>query len=188
MPERELIRRCLADEGEAWGELWRVIEDAILVPVRRACERRGLDLTLADDFVQELYFHLRADDYRLLRAFQGTSRGELRAFLRQVALGLASNLARGELRRRRRETRALQAAPMPDRSGPTEAEIAAFWQELRAALPEDMEKIEQVIQWTGPEAPAAAPQSSQGPSDRTLRRWWQDIKGRFGDLFGGGRV
>src|ERR1700681_2821845 len=107
MQAQELVAPCLAEDANGWEVFWGLVEDAALRPIRDILGRHNQDLTLADDVIQELFFYLKKEDYRRLRAFAGTTEPELRGYLGALAGSFAMNYVRAYRRARNREARAL---------------------------------------------------------------------------------
>jgi Protein of unknown function (DUF1573) len=90
-----LVGRCTKSTKAAeWPELWQLVQ-----LVARPCfllllKNRHLDYDRANDLLQELYVHIQADNFRRLKMFRGTTRRELRGFLRAIARHRAIDLLR----------------------------------------------------------------------------------------------
>lgn len=130
----ELIGGCVAGTGEAWGELFQVLEAAALTPIEQLLGRFRQDVTEARDVIQELYFYLSDRNHRLLREFDGVDEGDLRDYLRTIAFWYAKNRTRRWVRARRREARMLRGLPRPARKGLTEQDFRNALEELEAMM------------------------------------------------------
>src|SRR5438094_448970 len=80
MNVRELLDRCARDEGEAWAELWLLVEPSARAPLRGLLQSWHEDATPADDAMQEFYLYLTEQKLRRLRGFDGDSVEEFHAF------------------------------------------------------------------------------------------------------------
>src|SRR5262249_25484708 len=81
--DRELIAHCLANDKEAWKELFTTHDAALFCGVRQALGKAGRDANEVEDRVQDVRLLLFADP-RVLRAYNA-ARGSLADYLAGVA-------------------------------------------------------------------------------------------------------
>ncbi len=122
---RSLITLCISlpHPDKAWASLWNEVKDAAYFPVRKLLAYKDLDLSLADDILQELFFHLQENDLRRLRAFRGATTGQFRAYIRTLALRFAKNQVQRCRALKSYELRAWIDSGCGRRDGPTEIQF-----------------------------------------------------------------
>jgi hypothetical protein len=96
----DLLKRCTEKHKDdtAWLKLWNIVHSAVLFPVTKLLQQPGYAKGWAADVLQDLYLHLQENSRARLEAFHGTSEGELRDFLRQIAIRFANDWVRREQR------------------------------------------------------------------------------------------
>lgn len=99
-PVRILFERCAAADEAAWCELLRRFGPQVRRAVVRVLGPRACPAEI-EDFTQEVYCGLLAQNGRRLRAFRGDNAFEANRFLARTAERLARDLARIEGRRGR---------------------------------------------------------------------------------------
>jgi DNA-directed RNA polymerase specialized sigma24 family protein len=179
MTTQQLIEGCGRNEGQAWAELWQIVEGSCLGLIRRVLTRWHFEVSLVDDVMQELYRYLQADGLCRLRSFRGASKPELCGYLRTIATRFAVRTVRKWDRNRRREALTLRLAPPPDRTGPTEEEIQAALRELDSiATASDRLKLRKVLGDLHllPETEDDDSPTATAPAQRTVRHWCQELR------------
>ena len=82
----ELVKVCVKGMPEAWPEFIRRYHGLIASVVLRTSRRWGIQSAkYVEDLIQEVYVRLCADDYRLLKAYQGDYKSSFFGYLRVVA-------------------------------------------------------------------------------------------------------
>jgi DNA-directed RNA polymerase specialized sigma24 family protein len=183
---RELIDRCSQNEGEAWAELWQIVEDTVLRPLRRLLTSYHLDLSLADDVLQEFYKYLQDDNLRRLQLFRGASEVEFKAFLRTIAVRFTLKLLRKWQRRRQRENTAIRFAARPTRWTLTEPQEKAALSELLSVMTDgDRRKLCTILgsEWSAKAEPEGS-STCHSPSARTVRHWQHELIRKYFKYFG----
>jgi len=177
----ELIQQCLADDDEAWGELWSIYDHIVAEPVRKLLVREGFDASEADDVAQDIYLHLHENDNARLRTFQGETQRELEIWLAHTAANFTRNWIDAHWRARKRERDAVEVAGERERDGPTEADISSLLSELKGRLSPDALHLLQ-SQFGAETDPA--PKPTQPNSGRTQRRRLQHLVHIIRDFLG----
>jgi DNA-directed RNA polymerase specialized sigma24 family protein len=83
-PQRVLVDRCLAGDGQAWNDLVRRFQPGLMSTVQRLLGKKARDAILVGDLVQEVWVLLWKNSCRLLRKFDG-DKGDLPAYLASLA-------------------------------------------------------------------------------------------------------
>jgi DNA-directed RNA polymerase specialized sigma24 family protein len=83
-PQRVLVDRCLAGDGQAWNDLVRRFQPGLMSTVQRLLGKKARDAILVGDLVQEVWVLLWKNSCRLLRKFDG-AKGDLPAYLASLA-------------------------------------------------------------------------------------------------------
>jgi RNA polymerase sigma-70 factor, ECF subfamily len=88
---RELLQECLeSNSAFAWIEFVRRFQPLISSVILKAFRHYGVsDLGLVDDLIQETYWRICRDDYRVIRAFEQRQDNSIFAFLKVVAASVA---------------------------------------------------------------------------------------------------
>jgi hypothetical protein len=180
-PVHELLSRCASHDDEGWTELWRIVESVSLPPIQRQLYAHGLDVSLADDVLQELYLYLQAGSLKRLRLFRGTCDPQFRAYLQTIVIRFTKRVLRRWCRARRREAAALRDNARPSPGGPTDSQLQQALRELMSALPKpDRIKLRTVshcrdllgeggtLERSGTDVPA-----------RTARRWRNELYRKY---------
>jgi hypothetical protein len=177
-----LIDLCRKDNGAAWAELWLSVKRAAFRPIRQMLSVRNLDLSLADDAMQELYTYLQASEMRRLRNFRGTTEAAFVCYLRMVALRFTMRKLRKWLGVQHREAKACRRLSPSRSDGPTEQQVRSARSELESIMSErdrvKMKKVEAFLNQqggTGPSWPAIPPISL-----RTARHWRRELYNHYG--------
>ena len=124
-----MMAHLLEEEGPAF----RQVHDELAAVIRRACRQVGFTGAALGDAVQEVWIHLRADNWRIVRLWTGA--GALDAFVARGARNKAVDLWRAA--RRRREVAldpSWMGIPAPERDGDDAAAREAFWERLEESL------------------------------------------------------
>lgn len=100
--DASLVRRCIANEPDAWHDLVVAHRENVRWAIVRAGRAQGLAFSEhdLDDIESSLFLSLMADDARRLRQFRGQA--SLRGWLRVAAANLAIDRARSHRRASRR--------------------------------------------------------------------------------------
>jgi hypothetical protein len=180
MQVREVMRRCLADDPEGWQELWLLVETAALTPIRAILERHGVDLRLAEDAIQELYFHLKDRDGRLMEAFAGTTEAELRGYLAALAKTFARDYVRALRRAQLREEKALKRTHVATLAHPNIGDLLATLGEFQAQLPPaHLARLQRLLELAGVTDDKGAAGAEPAIPPRRIRRWQRELHRRF---------
>jgi hypothetical protein len=187
MDTQELIERCRREEGEAWAELWQIIESVALRRIRRMLRQRRLDLSIADDVIQELYCYLQEDDLRRLRIFRGHTAAELRCFLRTLAVRFSQKWVQNvqHTRCRRREAEALHHLALCGAGRRTPQEVRATINKLESIMsPKDRARMWIIASRLYPEVGTGAADAlaARQFSSRTLRQWRLKLSRKYAHL------
>jgi hypothetical protein len=182
----DLLKRCTEKlkDDTAWLKLWNIVHSAVLFPVTKLLQQRGYAKGWVADVLQDLYLHLQENSWARLEAFHGTSEGELRDFLRQIAIRFANDWVQREQRHLKHEAQALHGAAPPTRDGPTEQQIENARKEVESIMTAaEREKLHAV---SGQDSsPSGDPDTSASPakrvSTRTIRRWRDELLRHYGD-------
>jgi hypothetical protein len=180
----KLIERCLADDGQAWADLWGIYDHIAAQPVRRLIVRAGFDQSDADDVAMEIFERLRQNRCRRLRSFRGASEIKFNNWLVKVAANFTHDWIERRWRQRKREKRALSGLSEPVRDAPTDEELQSLMQELKGVLSrEDFDHLRKIAGVTAGESPTLG--ASTGPlSARTERRWKDDLEQKVSEHLG----
>ena len=192
-----LIERCLRGDREAWTEFWLTYDAVAARPVRRLLVRAGFGEREAENVVQDLYVHLRENDYERLRSFRGTTDQELTMWLVQVSANFTRNWLESAIQRRKHERGALAHLAEEERreattsmtagqkrkarghlekrdtSGPSEEELDVFLREVDKIAPEEAARLRMLAGRVETSAPGGKPSQAPEPTvtERTLSRW-----------------
>ncbi len=158
-----LIKLCLADEPDAWADLWQTFDHIAAQPVRSLIVRAGFDLTEADEVAQELYLALHMNGNVRLRSFRGKSQPELESWLVHLAVNFTRDWIEKTWRARKRTRRYIQGIPTPGRSAATEPEVDTLLDDLEKVL--SHEESNQLRQLAG-----LGGEREKPVSERTARR------------------
>jgi hypothetical protein len=120
---QQLIRRCVANDSEAWGEMWSLFETVARPAIKRNLGLWSRDLATVDDAVQDFYIHLTEKQCANLRRFRGESASQFGAFLCQAARNFAWDWSAHRSSLSRQETAAMRQTPTSDRNGPTAEQV-----------------------------------------------------------------
>lgn len=104
--EQELVRRCLAKDYKAWGELYEQFDGFIKQLIRRRLQPYQRDLV--EDIAQEVWLNLWERD-RLRLGYFDPERGKLKSFVASAACRVFYLLAR-EWKRRKNSEKSLESA------------------------------------------------------------------------------
>ena len=184
---QELLDRCERRDREAWKEFWDLVKGAVSGPVQCLVRCWHMDLSSADDVLQELFLYLQADNFRRLRAFRGNTAPELTCFLRTIAIRFSRKKLRRWQRTRQEETAVFRLLPSPDRNGPTKNQVEAVLRELLEIMPEpDWVRLYQVSSCPELMAKIKTRKASmtQPPAARTVRHWRRELYHKFGGAVG----
>jgi RNA polymerase sigma-70 factor (ECF subfamily) len=131
VPERELVRRCLARDKDAW----RLLYDRYITQVAGLVQRHGGAEAEADDLCQEIFLIV----FRHLASFRGE--GRLRAWIERLA---AREAIRSAKRLTMRRARGDWLTDLTGRPPPADSDSVAarrrYVSELLARLPPDRQR------------------------------------------------
>ena len=171
-----LLTKCLLDDnGEAWTELWVVFDRAAAGPLRRILTFYDFDQRDADDVVMDVWRHLLEDNRKRLASFKGNSQRELKSWLVRVAVNFAHDWICRRLTADMRERAMRSQLKVPDRSGPTEYQVAQ--------LLDDPESVADAADIRKLRILAGFEESDGDPSPRTIQRWTKKLEHRYAKHF-----
>jgi hypothetical protein len=184
MPVPALIERCIHRDPVAWCEFWSLVQEAASFTIRTLLRQNERQLSEVDDLLQELYLHLQELEFARLRAFRGTTPGELRSFVRVLAGRFMNHELRASHTCARHEVKLLRSLSPPDRNGPTEEQIAFARAELERLMTQTERKRLNAV--CGEAAPVCASNVKHTPQpeqigSRTCRRWRCHLYRKYGD-------
>ncbi len=166
-----LIEQCLANNAEAWADLWLIFDHAVGQPLRQLLHRAGFQATDADDVTQEIYLFLREDDHRRLRSFRGTTERELKSWIRKLAINFMHNWVQKRWLSTKRDREFSKSLPATDRSGATEPEVVSFLKDLESIVSDDDTRHLRILAGLKP--------SSTPVSKRTLQLWRKQLQNKI---------
>jgi DNA-directed RNA polymerase specialized sigma24 family protein len=133
--DRRLIDRALAQEPDAWDDLYYRCHQPLLAAIRAIIGSRSADPNLVDELAARVWYAVVREDAKLLNRFDPARGCSLTTYLALLAKDEASRLFRSEKRRRRRETAvATSDAKAPPKSTPAPGAATITLAEFAATL------------------------------------------------------
>ena len=195
-----LIERCLRGEPDAWEEFWLTLDNVAARPICRLLVRAGFG-DRAEDLVQDMYLHLRENDYERLRSFRGETAQELKLWLVRASANFALDWLDKATQERKHERESLAGLAEAesrealssmteaqkrkarghlekrDASGPSEDELDVWLREREKIEPEDVAKLRRLIRPDESSSQGGEPPRGPEPSvsARTLRDWARQL-------------
>lgn len=119
-----LLQRCVdSQEFEAWEEFVRRFRRLIASVVLRTARRYGeISERGLDDLIQETYFKLCANDYKILRNFKHEHENAFLGFIKIVAVNVTRDHFKATYARKRGSEKELEAADFIDPAADENAE------------------------------------------------------------------
>ena len=104
MADALLVKRCLAGERQAWGDLYDGFHELLIDKAMSLLGARPDKREVSDEIAARVWYCLIADDFNLLRQFDGERGCRLQSYLATICHHQLLNYRKSEKRRRARET------------------------------------------------------------------------------------
>ena len=173
-----LVQRCCARDALAWQQVWEIIERVASPRISQILRRRGFDVSLNMDVLQELFIYLRQDEFRRLRTFKGASDREFESFVLTITTRFTSRLSGSWSSAQIHESQLTEWSAVPDRQAATEPQISARLRELETKLSQgERQRLRILLRDVLQEGT-----EDRSYSDRTLRRWRRELRTKLEDI------
>jgi DNA-directed RNA polymerase specialized sigma24 family protein len=111
--DRELVRRCLDGDVNAWEAMFQSCQPRLLATIRSLLRKYGRNASLAEEIASRVWFSLIGGEESLLERYDASRGCRLTTFFAALARYELLEYWRSERRRRDREQTAADRRPVP---------------------------------------------------------------------------